>query len=504
MAERKFTYKKYDKKPIDKNEYGKQMPQAPDLEEAILGAIMNNADCFDTSLKYLRPECFYKEANQKIFEAMIVLGNENNPIDSNSVTHQLRVLGYIDDIGGPYYIHILSNKATATTSIEYHSAVVLDMYIKREMITLFSESINQLYDDKTDMADVYTIVYDRLEALFGMFDEEMIHHIDSTIERALKEIESYSDGTEDAYIRCGDRLWDEVAYTSPGQIISIAASRSAGKTRYLIKIIRGFFQHNNKKIAALWYSLEDSDTKLVRAFASTATGLSDSQMQSKGYTLSDVEKKAITKEMNTFSKWDIDIVNEQESISQISRRFTRFLKQHEDQVCFLIIDNIMLVEDLYNAPAGNPTQTEDKVAGSLRKIMNKATKAGYKVVLIFLHHMTKEMESKFNSEEAYRPKLSHMKGSSRFADICSVIFLLNNPGLHKDLIKKHSGMPDILCVNSDGTSRYVKRQKLLENMMIAEVAKNRDGEVSDDNVAVSRFIVDFKVMSFVELKTLKG
>jgi len=96
-----------------------------------------------------------------------------------------------------------------------------------------------------------------------------------------------------------------------------------------------------------------------------------------------------------------------------------------------------------------------------------------------------------------------MKGSSRFADICSAIVLLNKPSMHKDLIKKHSVLPDIQCVNSDGSKIYVKRELLLQNLMLAEVAKNRDGEMADDNVAVARYIVDFKTMKFNELITSK-
>ena len=164
----------------------------------------------------------------------------------------------------------------------------------------------------------------------------------------------------------------------------------------------------------------------------------------------------------------------------------------------------MLIDDLYNSPAGsNQIQIEDKVAASIRAIVNNADKKGHKAIVIFLHHMTKEMESKNNFEEAYRPKLSHMKGTTRFADVANGIILLNNPGMHKDLIKKHSSLPDINCINSNGTSMFVKREKLLKNMLIAEVAKNRDGDMSDDSKAIQRWIVDFGTMKFNELNTQK-
>ena len=486
------------------SELGKLPPQAPELEKSILSCILNESDTFDIVIRILRPECFYVKQYELIYKAICELSQEEKPFDVLSVVNQCKRNESIEEIGGQYALTMIYSSFTSSTSVEYHSYIVLDMFIKREMIQLFTENVSLLYKDSTDILDVYTAVYDRLEDMFSGFDEKMVHHIDSTIDRALNEIESYASGKQSSYVKCGDRLFDNVVYTSPGQIISIAASRSAGKTRYLIKLIRGFCMNNNPEdVAFCWWSMEDPDTKIIRAFASTATGLDDSQMQSKGYKLSPQQKEAITKEMRAFSKYDIDIINEQDSMSSISRRFSRFVKKRPDKICFLVIDNIMLVEDLYNNTGQNQTSIEDKVAGTIRKIMNKTSNGGHRVVIIFLHHMTKEMESKLNAEEAYRPKLSHMKGSSRFADICSAIVLLNKPSMHKDLIKKHSVLPDIQCVNSDGSKIYVKRELLLQNLMLAEVAKNRDGEMADDNVAVARYIVDFKTMKFNELITSK-
>ena len=118
--------------------------------------------------------------------------------------------------------------------------------------------------------------------------------------------------------------------------------------------------------------------------------------------------------------------------------------------------------------------------------------------------MTKEMEGRANFEEAYRPKLTHMKGSTRFADICTSSILINYIGSHKDLIKKNSQLPDILCKNSDGTTKYYKRELLMKNLLIIEVAKNRDGEMANDDISIIRYLVDFKTMKFTELQTFKN
>lgn len=483
------------------NEYGKLPPNAPELEEAIIGACITNNDCLNTALHILNYRCFYKVTNQIIFEAIQEMAVLEIPIEMITVAHHLRTNGKLEDIGGPYSIALIVNKLTSTVNCEFHCYVVFELFVKREMINIFSEATTELYDDKTDYFSIYEKVESELEKIMETLNDNQIKHMKSSIDKAIAEINSFSDGSQVSFVKTGIRIFDEHMFLSPKFILGIAASRGAGKTRYLIYLMKQIF-NNNENVAALWYSMEDSDTKIIRAFTATNTGLSDAQMQSKGYKLSTTELSNLTNEMKKFSKYDIDFVNEQESIASISRNFNRFIKKRNDKICFLLIDNIMLVDDLYSNSNVGQLAIEDKIAASLRKIVNKAEKNGHKAIIIFLHHMTKEMESKWNMEEAYRPKLVHLKGSSRFADIANGIILINKPGMHKDLIKKHSVLPDINCVNSDNTTRFVKREVLLQNMLIVEAAKNRDGDI-EDGIAIQRYIADLALMKFTELKCIR-
>lgn len=501
MDNNKFRKKSNFKESIQASEYGKLPPAAIDLEEAILGACITNFDCCNLSLKILSNDCFYKEAHQIIFQAIEDMAEKEIPIETITVVHHLRTTGKIDEIGGPYVIALIVNKLTSTVNCEFHCYVVFEMFVKRELIRLFSEETSNLFSDDCDIFMVYERVEQRLEEIFEKLSDTQVRHMKTSIERTLHEIESFNDGTDVSFIRTGIRLFDEHVFLSPKMIVGIAASRGAGKTRYLIYLMKKIFGINDN-VAALWYSFEDSDTKIIRAFAATNTGLSDAQMQSKAYKLSTEQLSTLKTEINKFSKYDIDFVNEQETISSISRTFHRFIKKRPDKVCFLLIDNIMLIDDLHSNPNSNNLAIEDKIAASLRKIINKAEKNGHRVIIIFLHHMTKDMENKYNLEEAYRPRLVHLKGSSRFADVANAIILINKPGMHKDLIKKHSALPDINCINSDNSTRLVKREVLLQNMLIIEAAKNRDGDI-EDGIAIQRYVADLALMKFTELNCLK-
>ncbi|MEJ7589711.1 MAG: DnaB-like helicase N-terminal domain-containing protein, partial [Ferruginibacter sp.] len=89
--------------------YGKVPPQAKELEEAVLGAIMLEKSAFDTVIEILKPECFYGEANQRIFEAMKSLAEKSLPIDLLTVVEELKSREDLDLVGGPYYVSKLTN-----------------------------------------------------------------------------------------------------------------------------------------------------------------------------------------------------------------------------------------------------------------------------------------------------------------------------------------------------------------------------------------------------------
>lgn len=479
-------------------------PQAPEMEEAIIANIIRNSDLLLQAQNIISSECFYKKENVVLFETFESMIENDNPIDMVTVTNKLRDNKKLEDAGGAYYIATIYNKYDLAINFVFYCQIIFELFVKREMIKLFSENIIKLYDNNTDISDIYDAVIERLEELFERLTDEQVKHMKYSVDNTLQEIRGYSKGEFMPYIKTGVELIDNHIFLTDKFIMGIAAPRGCGKTRYLIHIIRSLIENNKKNdIAIMWYSMEDSDNKIIRLFAAPYVGLTDNQMQSKNYTMTDDELNKVTRVISKFNDYNIDFVNRQDTMNKISRNFAKFTRKHSDKMCFLIIDNVMLIEDLYNAGYSSQTAAEDKIAASMRRIITKNSSEGIRSSIIFLHHMTKEMESRSNAEEAYRPKLAHMKGSSRFADICNAVILLNNPGMHKDLIKRHLQLPDIKCVNSDGSIKLYKRATILQNLLIAEVAKNRDGEMSDDNKAVERYLTDFGLMKFNVLKTVK-
>jgi replicative DNA helicase len=132
----------------------KLQPQALDLEEAVLGAILLERDAFMQVATMLKPESFYKDGHQKIYKAISALFNKLEPIDILSVTNQLRTTGELEMSGGAHYIVGLTQKVNAADNIEYHAKVVAEQAIKRELIAMATKLERLAYEDTSDVFDL--------------------------------------------------------------------------------------------------------------------------------------------------------------------------------------------------------------------------------------------------------------------------------------------------------------------------------------------------------------
>ena len=122
-------------------EHGKIQPQAVDLEEAVLGAMMLEKDAVSAVIDILSPAVFYKESHKKIMAAISSLFSKSEPVDILTVTNELKSTGDLEMVGGPYYITMLTSRIASTANVEYHARIILQKHIQRELIRISSEII---------------------------------------------------------------------------------------------------------------------------------------------------------------------------------------------------------------------------------------------------------------------------------------------------------------------------------------------------------------------------
>ena len=136
------------------NELGKLPPQALELEEAVLGAIMLDKSSITNVIEVLQTESFYNEGHQKIYGAILRLFDNTSPIDILTVTQELRESGELELVGGAYYISKLTSRVSSAANVEYHSRIIAQNAIKRKLITIAGDILEDAYEDQTDVFDL--------------------------------------------------------------------------------------------------------------------------------------------------------------------------------------------------------------------------------------------------------------------------------------------------------------------------------------------------------------
>ena len=133
---------------------GKIPPQAIDLEEAVIGAMLIDEKGVNEVIDILSPDIFYKKSHQLIFESIQRLFRESEPIDLLTVSADLKKNKNFEIIGGDFYLINLSQKVSSSAHIEYHSRIIQQKFIQRKLISISNEIIQKSYNESTDVLDL--------------------------------------------------------------------------------------------------------------------------------------------------------------------------------------------------------------------------------------------------------------------------------------------------------------------------------------------------------------
>jgi replicative DNA helicase len=210
---------------------GKLPPQATDLEEAVLGALMLEKDALTTVIDILKAESFYRENHKEIYKAIVQLFNNSEPVDLLTVTNQLRKNGKLEFVGGAYYITELTTRVNSAANIEFHARIISEQSIKRELIRIASEIQHDAYEDTTD---VFNLLDRTEQALFEVSESNIRKNYSdmrTIMAEAIAELEAKKDHKDGLTgIPSGFTLLDRV--TSGWQksdLVIIAARPGMGK-----------------------------------------------------------------------------------------------------------------------------------------------------------------------------------------------------------------------------------------------------------------------------------
>ncbi len=406
-----FTGVRANKSRIVNLEKGKLPPQALDLEEAVLGAMMIDKKGIDDVIDILHPDAFYDKKHQEIYAAIYALFQNSEPIDLTTVSHKLTTEGKLEIAGGNFYLIQLTQKVASSAHIEFHSRIILQKYIQRRLITISSEIIENAYDETTDVFDLLDDAEGKLFEVTQGNLKKGAEAAESLVEQAINKIQEISNQEGMSGLATGFTKLD--ALTSgwqPSDLIIIAARPGMGKTAFVISMAKNMAIDFNEPVAL--FSLEMSSVQLITRMISSETGLTSEKLR-KG-NLEPHEWEQLNVKVKKLSDAPIFIDDTPAlSIFDLRAKARRLVSQHNVKI--LVIDYLQLMTA--GGSGGNREQEISSISRNLKALAKELN-----IPVIALSQLSRAVETRGGSK---RPLLSDLRESGAIeqdADIVSFIF----------------------------------------------------------------------------------
>jgi replicative DNA helicase len=400
--------------------YGKVPPQAKELEEAVLGAIMLEKGAFDTVIEILKPECFYVDSHQRIFNAMQSLANKSQPIDILTVVEELKFKEELDTVGGPYYVTKLTNAVVSSANIEAHSRIVLQKFIQRELIRISGEIIGDAYEDSTDVFDLLDQAESKIYDITSKNLRNNYETIDSVLVKAIQRIEDLRHKNEDiSGVPTGFKSLDRVTYGWQNtDLIILAARPSVGKTAFALNLARNAALHLTKPTPVAFFSLEMSAGQLVQRILSSESEIWLEKI-SRGKLEEHEMKQLYARGIQKLAQAPI-FIDDTPALNIFELRAKCRRLKNTGNIGLIIIDYLQLMSGTGENRNGNREQEISNISRSLKALSKELN-----VPIIALSQLSREVEKR--KEGNKMPQLSDLRESGAIEQDSDMVMFLYRP-----------------------------------------------------------------------------
>ena len=412
---------KVEKTTIINLEKGKLPPQALELEEAVLGAMMIDKKGVDEVIDILQPEAFYKDAHKYIFEAIFQLFTDSQPVDLLTVSAQLRKSGKLEIAGGDYYLIQLTQKISSSAHIEFHSRIILQKFIQRSLIKISSEIIEDSYDESTDVFDLLDKAESKLYDITQGNIKRSSETAQSLVIQAKKRIEEIAGKEGLSGVATGFDSLDKVTSGwQPSDLIIIAARPGMGKTAFVLSMARNVAIEYGHPVAL--FSLEMSSVQLITRLISSETGLSSEKLRTGKLEKHEWEQLSI--KVKNLEKAPLFIDDTPSlSIFDLRAKSRRLASQHG--IKLIIVDYLQLMTAGGNNGKGSGNR-EQEISTISRNLKALAKELG--VPVIALSQLSRAVETRPGHK---RPLLSDLRESGAIEQDADIVSFIYRPEYYK-------------------------------------------------------------------------
>ncbi len=402
--------------------YGKVPPQAKDLEEAVLGAIMLEKNAFDAVIEILKPECFYVEAHQRIFQSMQSLANKSQPIDILTVVEELRFKEELEMVGGPYYVTKLTNTVVSSANIEAHARIILQKFIQRELIRISGEIIGDAYEDSTDVFDLLDDAESKLFEITNNHLRKNFDTIDSVLVKTIQRIEDLRHKNEDiSGVPSGFQSLDKVTYGWQNTDLIILAARPAvGKTAFALNLARNAVMSAAKPTPVALFSLEMSAGQLVQRILSAESEIWLEKI-ARGKLEEHEMKQLYARGIQRLAQAPLYIDDTPAlNIFELRAKCRRLKNKHN--IGLIIIDYLQLMSGTGENRNSNREQEISNISRNLKALAKELS-----VPIIALSQLSREVEKRGAKDGTKMPQLSDLRESGAIEQDADLVMFMYRP-----------------------------------------------------------------------------
>ncbi len=439
-------------------DYGKLPPQAIDLEEAVLGALMLDKEALTDVIDILKKDSFYKEDHQMIYEAILDLFQKSEPIDILTVTQELKKRGELEIIGGPFYIAQLTNRVASSANVEFHARIISQKHIQRELIKISSDTIKKAYDETIDVFDLLDGAEAKLFEVAEGNIRRSYEDMNKLLHKAVKQLEAISklDGTSG--VPTGFANLDRVTGGfQKSDMIVLAARPGMGKTAFVLSMARNAAVDYKKGVAV--FSLEMSSLQLVNRLIASETEIAGEKLK-KG-NLEPWEWEQLNARIGKLTNAPI-FINDTPGLSVFELRAQcRRLKAEKD-IQMVIIDYLQLMSASSDGK-GNREQEISTISRAVKGIAKELD-----IPVIALSQLSRAVETRGGDK---RPQLSDLRESGAIEQDADMVMFIYRPEYYG------------ITADEDGNST----QGLGELI----IAKHRNGSTEDVKIRFQNHLAKF-------------
>ena len=398
---------------------GKLPPQAVDLEEVVLGAMMIDKKGVDEVIDILQPEAFYKESHQLIFNAIISLFEKQEPIDIKTVSFQLKKDGNLNLVGGDYYLIELSQKVSSSAHIEFHSRIILQKFIQRKLISISNDIIEDSYDETSDVFDLLDKAESKIYDISQRNLKKNTQSAEDLVLAAKKKIEEISKKEGLSGIASGfgeiDRL---TSGWQPSDLIIVAARPGMGKTAFTLSMARNITVENNIPVA--FFSLEMSAIQLITRLISSETGLNSEKLRTG--KLEKFEWELLNVKVTNLESAPL-YIDDTPSLSIFELRAKARRLSSQFGIKLIVVDYLQLMTLGSSQKSGNREQEISTISRNLKALAKELD-----IPIIALSQLSRAVELRGGTK---RPILSDLRESGAIEQDADIVSFLYRPEYYK-------------------------------------------------------------------------